>query len=216
MHIELKVGPKVEGLIQGLSKAEKATIAAMGEGLGQATKETADAVASALLSGAYTVAGGIKKSGPNSYSGFRSRSLAAAMKSYPGSANKLTWYIGVGDDDTVAAYAYLLGDEDKVITPKSGKFLSIPSGDNERGVHFQSPRDVPGGFFIHKGGGVYFGDEQGGQFRLLFTMAREVLVQGRGVLTDVAYDRSRYITKNKMTSTIRRVVRHRLSELGLN
>lgn len=200
--IKIAVGPKFDLLIEGLRKAPRETIAALGEGLGVASKETADAVAQAIYSGA---------------SGIQSRSgtLANSLTHYPETFTNLTWYIGVGDNKDVENYAYLLTDEQKIIKPKNGQFLSIPSGDNKYGVYFQSPRDVPGGYFIHKNGGVYFGDTQDKQFRLLFTMVREVLVQGFGVLTDVALDRSMYVTHNKMAQSVRRVVRHRLSELGI-
>ena len=202
MNVKLEMGPKFELLQAGLRKAPQATISAIGEGMGVATKEVADAVATAIISGS---------------SGMKSRSgtLADSIINYPEAMDNLTWYIGTGDNDDVEHYNYLLTDEERVIKPK-GTFLAIPSGDNKDGVFFQSPRDVPGGFFVHpKGGGVFFGDDEGGQFRLLFTMVKEVLVQGFGLLPDIVMDKSMYVRHNDMIKSIRRVVRHRLSELGV-
>jgi len=204
MDIKLELGPNFELLQEGLRKAPQQTISAIGEGMGVATKDVADAVAREIISGA---------------SGLHSRSgaLAESITNYPDTFTNLTWYIGVGDNQGVMPYAWLLTDDQKTITPTRGTYLAIPSGDNKDGVYFQSPRDVPGGFFVHPaGGGVYFGDDQGGTFRLLFTMVREVLVQGFGLLPDIARDKSMYVRHNDMIKLIRRTVRHRLSEIGLN
>ena len=202
MNVELKMGPKFELLQAGLRKAPAVTLSAIAEGLGAATKDTADAVARAILSGST----GLKS---------RSGTLAGAIINYPDASSDLTWYIGVGDNEKVLPYAYLLTDEQPVIKPKNGVFLSIPSGANEDGVLFKSPRDVQDGFFIHKSGSVFFGDSQGDQFRLLFTMVKEVLVQGFGVLPDVVRKESRYLSGNIMVNKLRRTIRHRLSEAGI-
>ncbi len=204
MNIKLEMGPKFELLQEGFRKAPQQTISAIGEGMGFATKDVADAVAREIISGT---------------SGLHSRTgtLAEAIINYPDTFTNLTWFVGVGDNQEVLPYAYLLTDEERVIKPKSGTYLAIPSGDNQDAVYFQSPRDVPGGFFVHpKGGGVYFGDSEGGEFRLLFTMVKEVLVQGFGLLPDIAMDKSMYVRHNDMIKLIRRTVRHRLSEIGLN
>ncbi|KKK60377.1 hypothetical protein LCGC14_3024980, partial [marine sediment metagenome] len=59
--------------------------------------------------------------------------------------------VGVRPGSAVDDYAWLLGDERKTITPKKGKYLTIPIGENLTGsgvARYSSPRQVPDGFFI--------------------------------------------------------------------
>lgn len=93
-------------------------------------------------------------------------------------------------DALVNKYAWLLGDEQMTITPKSSKFLAIPVGEGltKAGVaRYKSPRDVPEGFFVKsKAGQLLFGIKRGkrGKFRPLFVLVKSVFVQGTGALAD--------------------------------
>jgi len=97
--------------------------------------------------------------------------------------------VGIHEGTAVDKYAYLLGDEDKTITPKKAKFLTIPIGEGltPSGVaRYKSPREVEGGFFVKTNGHLLFGYKRGkkGKFRPLFTLVKSVLVQGTGALYD--------------------------------
>jgi len=99
--------------------------------------------------------------------------------------------IGVRDRSAVDKYAWLLGDEQKEITPVKSKFLAVPIGEGltASGVaRYASPREVPGGFFVRSGERLLFGYRRGttgrGKFRALFVLLPSVLVQGSGALYD--------------------------------
>jgi hypothetical protein len=97
--------------------------------------------------------------------------------------------VGVDPASGVSKYAWLLGDETKVIRPKHGKYLAIPIGENLTGSgvpKYSSPRQVEDGFFIRKNGQLLFGRKNGkkGKFRALFAMATEVTVIGSEALYD--------------------------------
>lgn len=97
--------------------------------------------------------------------------------------------IGIRENSLVKDYAYLLGDEEKLITPKNAKYLAIPIGEalTPSGVpRYSSPREVDDGFFVKTGGRLLFGRKNGkrGRFRPLFTLVKSVLVQGTGALYD--------------------------------
>lgn len=95
--------------------------------------------------------------------------------------------VGVGEGTAVDKYAWLLGDEEKTITPKNAKFLTIPIGEGltPSGVaRYKSPREVDGGFFIRSKGTLLFGYKRGkkGKFRPLFVLVKSVRVKGSGAL----------------------------------
>jgi len=78
-------------------------------------------------------------------------------------------------------------------TPKKGKFLTIPIGENLTGTgitRFSSPRQVEDGFFVKSKGRLFFGRKQGkrGKFRPLFVLVKSVFVQGSGALYDGVMD----------------------------
>jgi len=102
---------------------------------------------------------------------------------------KTAGVVGIPEGTAVDKYVYLLGDEDKTITPKNAKFLTIPTGEGltPSGVaRYKSPREVEGGFFVKTNGRLLFGYKKGkkGKFRPLFTLVKSVLVQGTGALYD--------------------------------
>ncbi len=105
--------------------------------------------------------------------------------------------VGVREGSGVDQYKWLLGDEQKTITPKRGKFLAIPIGEalTPSGVvrdKYRSPRLVDDGFFIKsRSGKLLFGYKRGkrGKFRPLFVMVKSVLVQGSGALYDGVMDK---------------------------
>jgi hypothetical protein len=101
--------------------------------------------------------------------------------------------VGVAPGSAVSKYAWLLGDETKVIRPVKSKYLAIPIGENLTGSgvpRFTSPRQVEDGFFIRKNGQLLFGRKNGkkGKFRALFTLVTEVTVIGSEALYDGVYD----------------------------
>jgi len=101
--------------------------------------------------------------------------------------------VGVRENSAVSKYAWLLGDEEKTITPKKGKFLTIPIGENLTGAgvaRYSSPRQVPDGFFVRTKGRLLFGYKVGkrGKFRPLFTLVKSVTVQGSEALADGVFD----------------------------
>ncbi len=128
----------------------------------------------------------------------RSSMLAAAVTSWQENAISVT--VGVPDGSNVDHYKWLLGDETKTITPKKGKYLAIPAGENlnASGVpRYTSPRQVEDGFFVRDGSKLYFGRKNGqrGKFRLLFTFVRSVTIKGSGALINAAIDQKDKVTK---------------------
>ncbi len=123
----------------------------------------------------------------------RSSMLANAVDGWM--EGPLDGVVGVREGSGVDKYKWLLGDEQKTITPKRGKFLAIPIGEalTPAGVvkaKFASPRLVDDGFFIRSKGKLLFGYKVGkrGKFRPLFIMVKSVLVQGSGALYDGVMD----------------------------
>ncbi|MGH2271391.1 hypothetical protein ACQ9LF_06290 [Anaerohalosphaeraceae bacterium U12dextr] len=128
----------------------------------------------------------------------RTGSLARALTGWR--IAKYQAMVGIQDQSAVNAYAWLLGDEIKTIVPTQGKYLAIPIGQNltKAGVaRYDSPRSVPGGFFLKtKSGKLLFGimDGAGNQSRIrsktrktarfvpLFVMKESVTIKGTGVL----------------------------------
>jgi len=103
-----------------------------------------------------------------------------------------------------------LSDEEKTITPKKGKFLTIPIGENLTGAgvaRFSSPRQVPDGFFVKTKGRLLFGVKRGkkGKFRPLFVLVKSVFVQGTGALYDGVQDSLDDITESMQAEIDRKV-----------
>jgi hypothetical protein len=106
---------------------------------------------------------------------------------------ELNGAVGVKSPSPVDAYSWLLTDESKTITPKRGKYLAIPIGENltPAGLpRFASPRMVPDGFFVRSHGRLLFGYKVGkkGKFRPLFTLVTSVEIHGTGGLYDGVLD----------------------------
>ena len=173
MLIQLQLGPETQETIRTLGEMGRSVAAAVQEGLGI---------------GAHVAAGNVSR---NYLKGqalkHRTGRLSAAVQGIltgPGEAT-----IGVPAGTAVDKYQWLLGDEQKTITPTRGKFLAIPIGENLKGsgeAKYSSPRQVEGGFFVATKGRLLFGYKNGkkGKFRPLFTLVTSVLVQGSGALYD--------------------------------
>ena len=174
--ILLEMGPTIIA-------AGKDVAAACSEGLKQGAELAAGKVISDYLSGQ-----SLKR---------RTGNLARAVQSW--SITPFEVVIGVKEASAVDSYKWLLGDEQKTIIPKKGKFLTIPIGENlnPTGVaKFSSPRQVTDGFFVNKGGRLLFGYKKGkkGKFRALFVLVKSVFVQGSGALYDGVMDSLDQIT----------------------
>ena len=177
MIIQLEMGPNFERVANELSSMGKAVVEACSTGLKKGVKIAAGKVSAEYLSGQY-----LKR---------RTGQLARAIDGWM--AGELEGVVGVRDDAAVARYKWLLGDEEKTITPTRGKFLAIPIGENLTGAgvaRFSSPRQVPGGFFVRTRGKLLFGYKRGkkGKFRALFVLVKSVFVQGTGALYDGVMD----------------------------
>ena len=180
MIISFEMGPEFKRTVSELSAMGKAILKAASKGLQKGGQLAAGKVISDYLSGQ-----SLKR---------RSGQLARHVDSWM--AGELEVTIGVPADSMVAKYAWLLGDEIKSITPKKGKVLAIPIGENKTGTgvpRFKSPRDVEGGFwFKSKSGKLLFGYKKGktgrGKFRLLFIGLKSVTIHGTGALLDGVLD----------------------------
>jgi len=178
MMIQLEMGPGYRQVVEYLGLMGRAVTTACSAGLKQGVKIAAGKVVSEYLSGQ-----SLKR---------RSGNLARAIDGWM--EGELEGVVGVKDDAGVAAYKWLLTDEQKTITPKKGKFLAIPIGENLTGSgvpRYSSPRQVPDGFFLPtKKGGLLFGYKKGkkGKFRALFVLVKSVFVQGSGALYDGVMD----------------------------
>ncbi len=173
MQIEFTMGPDFPRTARQLSEAGKALLAGCSEGLREGVEYAADHVAENYLSDQALRS--------------RSGSLRRAMGGWL--AGPLHGVVGVRPGAAVDAYKWLLGDEQKTITPQRSKFLTIPIGENLRpsGVpQYSSPRQVPDGFFVRSKGRLLFGYKRGkkGKFRALFVLVKSVFVQGTGALYD--------------------------------
>lgn len=173
MMITLGMGPTYRQALTELGSMGTALIKAVDTGLGKGVKVAASNVVENYLTGQ-----ALKR---------RSGSLARAVDGWiegPGDG-----VVGVRPGSAVDDYSWLLGDEQKTITPKKGRFLTIPIGENLTGsgvARFTSPRQVPDGFFVRTKGRLLFGYKKGkrGKFRPLFTLVKSVFIQGTGALYD--------------------------------
>lgn len=173
MMVTLDMGSGFKDTVRELGAMGKAVRKAVTAGLGEAVKLAAGKVKAEYLSGQ-----SLKRR-----TGSLARSIDGWLKS------ETEGVVGVPSDSAVNKYKWLLGDETKTITPKKGKFLAIPIGENltAAGVaRFKSPRDVKGGFFVRTGGKLLFGYKKGkrGKFRAMFALVRSVTIKGSNALAE--------------------------------
>lgn len=173
MRVTLQMAKGFDRTVDKLSSMGRDVIQACSKGLGTGVKIAAGHVSAEFLSGQ-----ALKR---------RTGQLAKAIDGWL--EDKLQGVVGVRPGAVVDKYKWLLGDEQKTITPKNAKFLTIPIGEGltPAGVaRYRSPRDVPDGFFVRTKGSLLFGYKKGkrGKFRPLFTLVKSVLVQGSGALAD--------------------------------
>ncbi|RKY12657.1 MAG: hypothetical protein DRP65_00430 [Planctomycetota bacterium] len=177
MKVTLQMGPSFARAADELGSMGRSLLDAASEGLGEAVKLAANKVSSDYISGQSLKV--------------RTGSLRRAVDGWLES--DFEGVVGVAEGSAVSKYAWLLGDEEKTITPKKGKFLTIPVGENLTGAgvaRFISPRQVPDGFFVKTKGRLLFGYKRGkrGKFRPLFVLVKSVFVQGSGALADGVLD----------------------------
>ncbi len=174
MKLIMEMGPGYGQTVRRLGRMGQAIIDACAEGLEIGAKIAAGHVVSEHMSGQ-----DLKR---------RTGNLARAVDGWMEGRTEAV--IGVRPHSAVDRYAWLLGDEQRTITPKRSKFLAIPiaEGLTPSGVaKYKSPREVEGGFFIKsKKGQLLFGYSKGkrGKFRPLFVLVKSVFVQGTGALYD--------------------------------
>ena len=178
MMIQLDMGPDFQKTVSELGGMGKAVVDACSKGLAKGAELAAGKVVSDFLTGQ-----SLKR---------RTGRLAGAVEGWM--AGYLEAVVGVRPNSGVEKYKWLLSDEEKTITPKRAKFLTIPIAENLTGAgvaRFSSPRQVPDGFFIKtKTGRLLFGIKHGkkGKFRPLFVLVKSVFVQGTGALSDGVMD----------------------------
>ena len=199
-------------------KLDQAKFRAFDTAMKKAPGQLIRAIARGLTTGLHSTAGVVKRRvGNSSLLKRRSGHLTGAIKAYKDSPLDLFGYIGVGDDNDVAPYAWLLGKrESKTITAKSGRLLAIPVGEGltAAGVaRYNSPRDVPGGFWFKnpKSGKILFGKNVGGQLNILFVGKESVTIESSGILPDVIQERI-----PKMAQAIEKEVIKTIAKLGLD
>lgn len=180
----MEIGSGYYRLLDKLGNAGGKLQAGVASGLEEGGQYAAGIVVSDYLSGQYL--------------NRRTGSLAKDVTSWMEGLNSVS--IGVPADSPSSDHAWLLTDEEKTITPKKGKFLTIPIGENLTGSgvpKFFSPRDYeakgsgsPGFFLTSKSGSLFFGYKRGkkGKFRPLFVLVKSVFVQGTGALFDGVND----------------------------
>ena len=175
MMIQIEMGSEFDAVVADLGGMGQRVLDATSEGLAVGVEDTAAHIQANYLTGQV-----LKR---------RSSMLANAVDGWLD--GPLDGVVGVREGSGVDQYKWLLGDEQKTITPKRSKFLAIPIGEalTPAGVvkaKFASPRLVDDGFFIRSKGKLLFGYKVGkrGKFRPLFVMVKSVLVQGSGALYD--------------------------------
>lgn len=186
MQIMFELGSEFKKTVADLSAAGKNIRAAASEGIDQGVKKAADHVSQNFLTGQYL--------------NVRTGNLRNAVQGWMES--DLDGVVGIMPGSPVASYMFQLGDETVTIRPKNGKYLAIPIGENlsPSGVpKFDSPRDVPDGFFFTSRGQLLFGYRLGkttrARVRLLFVLKKEVTIHGTGALVDGVEESIPKITK---------------------
>ena len=190
MKLLIQMGPGYDRAVEQLGSMGQAICAAVSQGL-----KDAIGIAANNVSENYLTNQALKK---------RTGNLAKAVDSWM--AGLTEGVVGVRPGSAVDKYKWILGDEQMTIRPRNAKFLCIPIGEilTPSGVaRFSSPRQVDDGFFVKTKGRLLFGRKQGkrGRFRPLFTLVKEVLVQGSGALADGVME-----STDNMTAAIQRRV----------
>jgi hypothetical protein len=178
MMIQLEMGPTFNQVIAELGALGDKVRKGASKGMKLGVKDAANHVSSGYLTGQAL----------KSRTGFLRKAVDGWM------ADILEGVIGVRPGSAVEHYKWLLSDEERTITPKRAKFLTIPIGEGltPSGVpRYASPRERPDGFFVNTGGRLLFGYKRGkrGKFRPLFVLVKSVLVQGSGALYDGVMDK---------------------------
>jgi len=178
MIISLETTPEFHQRVKELSRAGKDILAALTRGLKDGVEDAAANVQENYLTGQSL----------KSRTGTLRRSVTGWLQ------DESTGAVGVAENAGASKYAWLLTDEQKTIRPKSGKFLTIPIGENLTGSgvpRWTSPRQRPDGFFVKsKAGKLLYGYKNGkkGKFRPLFVLVTQVTVKGSGALYDGVFD----------------------------
>lgn len=181
MMLQLEMGPNFQRTVRELGGMGRAIVDACSKGLAKGAVYTASHIVEHYLQGQ-----ALKK---------RSGFLAKAVQGWM--INPFEAVVGVRPNAGVEKYKWLLSDEQKTITPKKGKFLTIPIGEALTGAgvlkakYSGGLRSIADGFFVRtKTGGLLFGIKRGkrGKFRPLFVLKKSVFVQGTGALYDGVMD----------------------------
>jgi len=186
----IQMGPGYDRTVEQLGSMGLAICAAVSQGLSDAV-----GIAANNVSENYLTNQALKR---------RTGNLAKAVDGWM--EGPMAGVVGVRPGSAVDKYKWILGDEQMTIRPRNAKFLCIPVGENltPSGVaRFSSPRQVDDGFFVKTKGRLLFGRKQGkrGRFRPLFTLVKEVLVQGSSALADGVME-----STDSMTAAIQRRV----------
>lgn len=173
MMIKLDIGDTLRQAIAATDKASVAIAEGVAAGMGEGAK-----IAASMVSTNYLTGQRLKRR-----TGNLSRSVEGWLE------GKYQAVIGVRENAAVNHYKWILGSGNKTITPKKGKYLAIPIGENLTGAgvaRFSSPRQRPDGFFVRAGGQLLFGYKVGkkGKFRALFAMVTSVTIEGSNALYD--------------------------------
>jgi len=187
MKIYLEMGSEFNRTIAELSASGTNIVLACSEGLAEGVKFAANKVVNEHLIGQdlQTRTGNLK------------RAVDGWLEA------PLDGIVGVREKSAVDAYKWLLGTEQKTITPKNAAFLCIPigAGLTAAGVaRYASPRQVPNGFFFKgKSGGLFFGIKTGKtdrSIKALFILKKSVTVTGSGALLAGVLDSVDNITQS--------------------
>jgi len=179
MIVKIELSPDTQRRMAEMSQMGRRISAAIRAGLERGTKAAAGHVSAEYLSGQAL----------KSRTGLLRKAVSAWMVADDQAM------VGVQDNAGVEKYKWLLGGERKTIRPMRGRFLAIPIGENltAAGVaRYNSPRDVPNGFFIHSGGKLLFGHRLGktakAKFRPLFVLVSSVTIKGSDALAKGVLD----------------------------
>ena len=195
MNIVIKKGKSYAQFIRAMDAAPDAIADAIDDGLEKGLQAASSEVSIAIQHGSYGI-------------NTRTGTLARSITSWP-DLLRFKGYVGVKEGSHADKYAWLLTDKQMTITPKSGKFLVIPTEDNKTNAgvaRYTSPRQVPDGFFFKgKSGGLFFGIAEGDEVKTLFTLVPSVFIQGTGLLPDVMKQQAPKI-KAKIIGKINRTI----------
>jgi len=201
-------------------KLDQAKFQAFDTAMKKAPGQLIRAIARGLTTGIHSTAGVVKRRvGNSSILKVRSGHLKGAIKAYKDNPLDLFGYIGVGDDNDVAPYAWLLGKrEPKTINAKAGGLLAIPVGEGltaDGVARYDSPNDLRGQgyrwFKNPKTQKILFGKNVGGHLNILFVGKESVTIESSGILPDVIQERI-----PKMAQAIEKEVIKTIAKLGLN